>query len=154
MLHIRIYRSWLLMKFRGHDSINSKENIQAGCRNGSRIFSCWCVDKISLNYGVDTYLSFIITNHYLPACLWAQIDPVKFNDHSLDASCKLRWTSISEIDSSVSNIRERLSCRKHVHHYPSSKYASRCWAKKKWLHVLWDEPFPEVRMNRVESMKT
>ena len=37
VLHIRIYRCKLLMKFRECDSINSKENIQAGYRNGSRI---------------------------------------------------------------------------------------------------------------------
>ena len=35
VLHIRIYRSQLLIKFRGCDSIYSKENIQAGYGNGS-----------------------------------------------------------------------------------------------------------------------
>ena len=56
---------------------------------------------------------------------------------------------ILEINSSVSSIRKKISYRKHVHHN-----ASRCWAKRKWLHVLWHKPFPEVRTNRVESMKT
>ena len=37
VLHIRIYRWKLLMKFREYDSINSKENTQVGYRNGSRI---------------------------------------------------------------------------------------------------------------------
>ena len=37
VLHIRIYRSLLLIKFRECDSVNSKENIQVGYRNGSRI---------------------------------------------------------------------------------------------------------------------
>ena len=37
VLHIRIYRSQLLMKFRGCNSINSKENIQAGNTNNPRI---------------------------------------------------------------------------------------------------------------------
>ena len=37
VLHIRIYRWKLLMKFREYDSINSKENIQVGYRNGSRV---------------------------------------------------------------------------------------------------------------------
>ena len=37
VLRIRIYRSELLMKFRECDSINSKENIQEGYRNGPRI---------------------------------------------------------------------------------------------------------------------
>ena len=36
-----------------------------------------------------------------------------------------------------------------VHHNPSGKYASRCWAKRKWLHILW-QTIPEVRTNRVE----
>ena len=49
------------MKFRECDTINSKENIQAGYRNGSRIVNWWCVTKTStLNYGADTNLSFII----------------------------------------------------------------------------------------------
>ena len=37
VLHIRIYRCKLLMKFRECDSINSKENIQVDYRNGSRV---------------------------------------------------------------------------------------------------------------------
>ena len=47
--------------FRECDSINSKENIQAGYRNGTRIVNWECVNKTSLNYGADTNLSFIIT---------------------------------------------------------------------------------------------
>ena len=34
------------------------------------------------------------------------------------------WLSISEIDSSVSSNRKKLSYRKHVHHNPSIRYAS------------------------------
>ena len=34
------------------------------------------------------------------------------------------WLSISEINSSVSSSRKKLSYRKHVHHNPSIKYAS------------------------------
>ena len=51
---------------------------------------------------------------------------------------------------------KKLSHRKHVQHNPNVKirYASRCWAKIKWLHVLRDKLFPEVRTTRVESMKT
>ena len=37
VLHIRIYRCKLLMKFRECDSINSKENIQVDYRNGSQV---------------------------------------------------------------------------------------------------------------------
>ena len=47
------------------------------------------------------------------------------------------WLSISVIDSSVSSIKKKISKRKHVHHDPSSKYASRCWEKRKWLHVFF-----------------
>ena len=43
---------------------------------------------------------------------------------------------------------KKISYRKQVHHN-----ASRCWAKRKWLYVLWDKPFSEVWTNRVESMK-
>ena len=48
------------MKFRGCNSITSRENIQVGYRNGSRIVNCEYVDKISLNYGAGTNLLFII----------------------------------------------------------------------------------------------
>ena len=40
--------------------VNSKENIQACYRNGSRILN-WCVNKTSQNYGAYTNWSFIIT---------------------------------------------------------------------------------------------
>ena len=49
------------MKFRGCDSINSKENIHPGYRNGSRIVNRQCVNKTSRNYGANTNLSFVIT---------------------------------------------------------------------------------------------
>ena len=49
------------MKFQECDSINLKENIQAGYRNGSQIINWWFINKTSLNYGTDTNLSFIIT---------------------------------------------------------------------------------------------
>ena len=61
VLYLRIYRCKLLMKFRECDSINLKENIRVGYRNGSRIVNWWCVNKTSLNYGADTNLPFIIT---------------------------------------------------------------------------------------------
>ena len=48
------------MKLQGCDSINSKENIQAGYRHGSQIV-IWCVNKTFLNYGANTKLSFIDT---------------------------------------------------------------------------------------------
>ena len=185
------------MKFRECDTINSKENIQVGYRNGSRIVNWWCINKTStLNYGADTNLSFIIAydiprlhlnefnrkypgrlqkqtlkngswlrklyttiiyaNHVLISVLVSSNcqDPVYLHDHSSDASCKIWWLSISEIDSSLSSIRKKLSYRNHVNHNPGHKYASRCWDKRKCLHVLWDKTFPEVRTNRVESMKT
>ena len=50
------------MKFRECDSINLKENIQVGYRNGSRIVNWSCVNKTSLNYGANKNLWFIISN--------------------------------------------------------------------------------------------
>ena len=44
---------------------------------------------------------------------------------------------------------EKIIVSQAVHHNPSGKYASRCWAKRKWLHILW-QTIPEVRTNRVE----
>ena len=37
VLQRRIYCSYLLMKFRGCNLVNSKENVQVGYRNSSRI---------------------------------------------------------------------------------------------------------------------
>ena len=44
---------------------------------------------------------------------------------------------------------EKIIVSQAVHHNPSGRYASRCWAKRKWLHILW-QTIPEVRTNRVE----
>ena len=68
------------MKFRECDAINSKENIQAGYRNGSRIVNWLCVNKTSLNYDegltleTSAFLLFTVANlrfHFtkLPAIL-------------------------------------------------------------------------------------
>ena len=57
----------------------------------------------------------------------------------------MRWLSISDINSTVSSIGKKLWYRRHVHHNSSNKYASRGWAKRKWLHVLWDKPFLQVQ---------
>ena len=78
---------------------------------------------------------------------------VTWSYHSSDASCKMWLLSVSEIDFSVSSIWKKSSYRKNVHHNLSIKYASRCWAKRKWRNVLWDKPFPGVQTNRVESWK-
>ena len=141
MVPKRIYRSLPRMKFRDCTSMNSTENIQEGSRNG--------LSKTALGFENCKQQLFTLTM-CLPACLRAQNcqDPVWLHDDSSGASCKMWWLSISESDSSVSSIRKKLSYRKHVHHNPSIKYASRCWAKRKWLHILWDKQFPEVRTNR------
>ena len=62
------------------------------------------------------------------------------------------WSiSISEINFSVSSIRKKISYRRHVHHNPSITYASRCWAKRKWLHVLWDSWNHFLKFERIEQ---
>ena len=64
------------------------------------------------------------------------------------ASYKIWWLTISEIYSSFSSIRKKLSYRGHVHLNPSIKYASRCWAKRKWLHVCEKNHF--FKFERIE----
>ena len=92
----------------------------------------------------------------LPACLW---------DHIAGSPSLIARSQLGRFLQNVMTInfrywffsfqhRKYLSCSKHVHHNPSIRYASRCQAKRKWLHVLWDRPFLEVRTNRVESMIT
>ena len=156
------------MKFRECDSINSQENVHAGYRNGSRIMCLQNSPKLWCRY------EFIVHNHLgpsktalefenckeelftltmcLPTYLWAHIARNPFN-YTITAqtlnSCKIWWLSILEIDSLVSSIRKKLTYRKHFHHNPSIKYASRCWAKRKELHVLWDKQFLQVQTNRV-----
>ena len=91
----------------------------------------------------------------LPACLWAQItrNPFQYTitPRMLLANCDAvdfrgRFFSFQHW--------EKLCYRKDVHHNPMINYATRCLEKRKWLHVLWDKLFPEVRTNREESMKT
>ena len=45
----------------------------------------------------------------------------------------------------------KISYRKHVHHNPCSKYASRCWEKREWLHVLWDNWNYFLKFVRIEQ---
>ena len=128
----------------GRPIYRETENIQEGYRDR--------LSKTGLDFENCTQQLFTLTM-CLSACLWAQIARTLFNYS--DASCKIWWLLISEIDSSLSSIRKKLSYRNHVHHNPGRKYASRCWdVERKCLHVLWDKTFPEVRTNRVESMKT
>ena len=64
------------------------------------------------------------------------------------------WSlSISEINFSVSSIRKKISYHRHVHHNPSITYASRCWAKRKWLHVLWDNWNHFLNISRNKTWK-
>ena len=91
----------------------------------------------------------------LPACLWAQTTRTPFQytitARTLPAICdavnfRYRFFRFQ--------LWEKLCYRKEVHHNPIITYATRCLEKRKWLHVLWDKLFPEVRTNREESMKT
>ena len=64
------------------------------------------------------------------------------------------WSlSISEINFSVSSIKEKISYHRHEHHNPSITYASRCWAKRKWLHVLWDNWNHFLNISRNKTWK-
>ena len=76
----------------------------------------------------------------LLACLWAQIAKTPFNytitAQTLLAKCddyRFQWLILQ-----FPALGKKMSYRKHVHHNPSSKYASRCWAKREWLHDLCD----------------
>ena len=76
----------------------------------------------------------------LPASLWDQIARNPFN-YTITA-----WTLPPKCDDyqfqrlilQFPALGKYLSYCEHVHHNPSSKYASRCWAKRTWIHVLWD----------------
>ena len=118
------------MKFRDCTSMNSTENIQEGYRNG--------LSKTALELK-NCKQQLCTPCAYQRACELKLPRPCLITRSQLRRLLqKLELLSISEIDSSVSSIRKKVSYRKHVHHNPSSKHASRCWEKREWLRVLWD----------------
>ena len=142
------------MKFRNCTSMNLTENIQEGYRNR--------LSKTALEFENCKQKLFTLTI-CIPACLWALIARTPFN-YTITARTLLAKCDDQQFQRLILQfpalrkkllllLRKKLSHRKDIHHNPSSKCASRCWAKRKWRHVLWDKPFPEVRTNRVESMK-
>ena len=132
------------MKLRDCTSVNSTESIQEGYRNG--------LSKTAFEFET-------VNNNYLrQPCVYQRACELQLPWTHLITRSQLRrllqnvmTISISEIDSSVSSVRKKLSYHKHVHHNLSSNYASRCWGKL--LHVLWDNPFPEVPTNDQKAWK-
>ena len=132
------------MKFRDCTSINSTENIQEGYRNG--------LSKTALEFKNCKQQLFTLTMR-LAACLWAQI------------LARPRLISRSQLRRFLQNVmtidfrdwffsfqhKGKISYRKHVHHNPCSKYASRCWEKREWLHVLWDNWNYFLKFVRIEQ---
>ena len=132
------------MKFRDCTSINSTENIQEGYRNG--------LSKTALEFKNCKQQLFTLTMR-LAACLWAQI------------LARPRLISRSQLRRFLQNVmtidfrdwffsfqhKGKISYRKHVHPYPCSKYASRCWEKREWLHVLWDNWNYFLKFVRIEQ---
>lgn len=125
------------MKFWHFNSMNSPEYIWEGYRN-------WLVNSCSWIWNFKA--TIIYFDHVHTSVLLSSNcqNPVWIHDHCSDASCKMYWQSISEIDSLGYSIRRKLLNCKHVHHNLSIQYASKCCAKGNWLHVLWDKAFPEV----------
>ena len=132
------------MKFRDCTSMNSTENIQEGYRNG--------LSKTALEFKNCKQQLFTLTMR-LAACLWAQI------------LARPRLISRSQLRRFLQNVmtidfrdwffsfqhKGKISYRKHVHHNPCSKYASRCWEKREWLHVLWDNWNYFLKFVRIEQ---
>ena len=132
------------MKFRDCTSINSTENIQEGYRNG--------LSKTALEFKNCKQQLFTLTMR-LAACLWAQI------------LARPRLITRSQLRRFLQNVmtidfrdwffsfqhKGKISYRKHVHHNPCSKYASRCWEKREWLHVLWDNWNYFLKFVRIEQ---
>ena len=135
------------MKFQDCNSMNSTENIQEGYRNR--------LSKTALEYENCLQQLFMLTMCLL-TCLWAQITRTLFNcavtAQTLLAKCD--GYQFQRLILQFPALGKELSYCMHVHHNLSIKYTLRCWAKRKWLHVLGDKPFPEVGTNQVESMTT
>ena len=131
----------------GRPIYRETENIQEGYRDR--------LSKTGLDFENCTQQLFTLTM-CLSACLWAQIARTLFN-YTITARTLLPKYNDYQFQRLIFQfpaLGKKLSYRNHVHHNPGRKYASRCWDKRKCLHVLWDKTFPEVRTNRVESMKT
>lgn len=125
------------MKFWHFNSMNSPEYIWEGYRNWLVNSCSWIRNfKATIIYFDHVHTSVLVSSN----CQ----NPVWIHDHCSDASCKMYWQSISEINSLGYSIRRKLLNCKHIHHNLSIQYASKCCAKGNWLHVLWDKAFPEV----------
>ena len=117
MVPRRIYRSQSVMKFRDCTSMNSKENIQRGYRNG--------LSKTALEFENCKQQLFTLTI-CLPPFLWAQIARTPFN-YTITARTPLAKCDDYQFQRLILQfpaLRKKLSYRKHVHHNTSSKYAS------------------------------
>ena len=148
MVPRRIYRSQSVMKFRDCTSMNSTENIQRGYRNG--------LSKTALEFENCKQQLFTLTI-CLPPFLWAQIARSPFN-YTITARTPLAKCDDYQFQRLILQFpalrkNYRISSMFIITRVVNTP-RSGCWAKRKWLHVLRDKPFPEVRTNRVESMKT
>ena len=131
------------MKFRDCTAMNSTEKIQEGYRNGplkngSRIKQLWT--------------TIIYANHVLTCVLVDSNCQIPYN-YSITAQKLLRkcddyWFQRLILQLPASG--KELSQCKRVHHNPSSKYASTCCAKRKSLHVLWDNWNHFLKFERIE----
>ena len=131
------------MKFRDCTSINSTENIQEGYRNG--------LSKTALEFK-NCKQQLLTLTMCLPACLWAQVAKTPFN-YAIAAQTLLAKCDDYRFQRLIRQfpvLGKKKSYRKYVHHNPSSKYASRCWEKREWLHVLWDDWNYFLKLVRIE----
>ena len=112
--------------------MNSTENIQEGYRNG--------LSKTAVEFKNCKQQTFTLTM-CLPACLWTQIAKTPFN-YTITAQTLLVKCDDYRFQRFIPQFPasgKKISYRKHdIHHNSSSKYASRCWEKRQWLHVFWD----------------
>ena len=132
------------MKFRDCTSMNSTEIIQEGYRNG--------LSKTAPEFKNCKQQLFALTM-CLPACLWAQIAKTPFN-YTITAQ-----TLLTKCD--------HYRFQRLIFQFPAlgKKYritgmciitrasTSRCWAKRKWLHVLWDNWNHFLNISRNKTWK-
>ena len=129
------------MKFRDCTSMNSTENIQEGYRNG--------LSKTALELKICKQQLFT-------PCAYQRACELKLPRPRLITRSQLRrfLQNVMTIDFRdwffSFQHKGKISYRKHVHHNPCSKYASRCWEKREWLHVLWDNWNYFLKFVRIE----
>ena len=121
------------MKFRECDTINSKENIQAGYRNGSRIVNWWSF--------FSPYFHSKSSLHELELWLF----------HPLDKALSLPVFLVCELIRNCKRLRITVQLQPHQFNFPLKTRVAHYFLTQ--LHVYYPKWSPPVMSNCVPALK-